>query len=324
MYQYWLVTAANRKAELRETSNEVKPKQGEVSVEIQYTTMNYKDALAILGKPGVIRKYALVPGIDFSGIVTKSEHEDFKAGDEVFTNGFGVGESKHGGFATQQIFCGDDIMHKPKNLSLKQLMQAGTAGYTAGLCLYDILQMGITPKDGPLFVSGATGGVGMFAVALAAAAGFDVTAISRKHEDDMLKRLGAKHILTTEQFGIEERPLGKEMMAAAIDCVGGDILSSFLARTKPEGVVAACGLAQSARLTTSVVPFILRGVKLLGINSVNQPKEKRAKVWELISKLDFEKFEGYFTDIELIEAQDAATKLLSGAHKGRFIIDMSR
>ncbi|MFV0431573.1 MAG: acryloyl-CoA reductase [Alphaproteobacteria bacterium] len=323
MFQYWQVENPKEKAKLCKTSTTKEIKEGEVRLKVQYSSINYKDALALMGRPGVIRKFPLTPGIDIAGIVSESRHKDFKEGDAVFTNGFGLGEDKNGGLATEQILIGDDLMHKPQALSLKQVMQVGTAGTTAAYCLNDLLNVGIKPSDGSLYVTGATGGVGMFATALSAAAGFDVVAISRKKDDAMLKKIGASKVLNLEEFGIEERPLGKENIAAAIDCVGGDILVSLLARTKSNGAVAACGLAKDAQLNMTVFPFILRGVRLLGVSAVYQPKHKRQAAWELISKLDFTLFEGYFSDIALSQACEAAENILAGKHKGRYIVHMN-
>lgn len=322
MEKYWEAVAAKQKAILTEKSFDAL-EDGYISVDIHYSSLNYKDALALWGKPGVIRCFPLTCGIDLAGIVTESQHKDYKRGDAVFANGFGLGEHFNGGLSTKQHILGEQALKLPKNLSLKNVMQAGTAGYTAALCLMDLQNIGITPQNGPLYVSGASGGVGMFSIALAAAYGFEVVAISRKADiADFLKKLGAQKIISSDVLQENKRPLDKSYIGSAIDTTGGDILATLLSRLHNEGAIAACGLAQNAVLNTSVLPFILRGAKLLGINSVYQPHEKRIKAWQMLEKLDFTQFDDYFSEIPLAQAQDAAEKILAGEHKGRYVVNM--
>ncbi len=323
MEKFWKAHAAKSKADY--VKEALPPlKEGEVAVDIHYSTVNYKDALALLGKPGVIRHFPLTCGIDLAGIVRESRHKDYAKGDAVFANGQGLGEAVNGGLASAQNVSGDYLLKAPSALSLKNIMQTGTGGYTAALCLMDLLNIGITPKNGPLYVSGASGGVGMFSVALAAVHGFDVVAISRKKDADaFLKKLGAKDVVLAEDFegGEQKRPLDKTSIGSAIDTTGGEILSTLLTRINDEGAIAACGLAQNVKLDTTVLPFILRGVKLLGINSVYQPKEKRQKAWQMLAKLNFDEMEDFLTEAPLEDAQNIAAQILAGQHKGRFVIN---
>ncbi len=321
MQQAWIVKEKGKPAVL-EAYEPQALQEGEVLIDVQYSSLNYKDALALCGKPGVIRDYPLVAGIDIAGIVVQSRHENYVAGMEVFTTGLGLGEEKNGGLATTQVLKGDDLMPVPSALSMQQVMQVGTAGFTAALCLQNILHMGLTPNDGPLYVTGANGGVGTFAVALAAKHGFEVTALSRTPDVAALKRKGATHILSLEEFGIEERALAKGTIAAAIDTVGGDILSSLLARMQPYGAIAMCGLANSIALNTTVMPFILRNVRLLGVSAVYQPLNVRLVAWELITDLDFTQLQEDFTEIALSDALAKAEEILAGKHRGRYIVKM--
>ncbi len=319
MQKGWIVKEKGKAAILEEFAL-AEPKEGEVLIDVDYSSINYKDALALCGKPGVIRSFPLVAGIDIAGQVVQSYHPKFSEGMHIFTTGYGLGEDKNGGLATKQIISGDNLMIVPDPLSTKKVMQVGTAGFTAALCLQNILDMGITPDDGPLYVTGASGGVGTFAVALAAEAGFEVTAISRNPNAEQLKRKGATNVLSLDEFGIEDRALAKATIAAAIDSVGGDVLSTLLARMKPYGAIAMCGLAKSHKLETTVMPFILRNVRLLGVSAVYQPEDARLKAWNLIASSDLSKLEQDFTEIPLADAQNKAEEILAGKHQGRYVV----
>lgn len=322
MQKGWVVKEKNKAAQLEEFEL-AELKDGEVLIDVDYSSINYKDALALCGKPGVIRSFPLIAGIDIAGKVIKSQHSDFSEGTHVFTTGYGLGEEKNGGLATKQIIDGNNLMMVPKQLSTKQVMQVGTAGFTAALCLQNILDMGITPDDGPLYVTGAGGGVGTFAVALASEAGFEVTAISRNPDIDQLKRKGATNVLSLEEFGIEEGALARATIAAAIDSVGGDVLSTLLARMKPYGTIAMCGLAKSPKLDTTVMPFILRNVRLHGVSAVYQPASARLKAWDMIASSNLSKLEDNFTEIPLAEAQNKAEEILAGKHRGRYVVKVN-
>ncbi len=315
----WMIKEKGKAAILEEFELD-ELKEGEVLLDVHYSSINYKDALALCGRPGVIRSFPLVAGIDIAGEVVQTRHPNFSKGMHVFTTGYGLGEEKNGGLATKQIVLGDNLMVVPQQLSTKQVMQVGTAGFTAALCLQNILDMKITPADGPLYVTGANGGVGTFAVALAAEAGFEVTAISRNPDGDNLKRKGATHVLSLQEFGTEDKPLAKASIAAAIDSVGGDVLSTLLARMKPFGAAAICGLAKSPKLDTTVIPFILRNVRLLGVSAVYQPVDSRLKAWDMIASFDLSKLEEDFTEIPLSKAQQKAEDILAGKHQGRYIV----
>lgn len=318
MHQHWIVKEKNKKA-LWENFQEQPLKEGEVRLDLHYSSINYKDALALCGKPGVVRKFPLTLGIDMAGIVKESQHKDFTKGEEVFATGLGLGEDKNGGLSTSQIIDGNFLLPINKNLTMKKTMQAGTAGFTAALCMMELLHMNITPKDGPLYVTGAQGGVGTFAMILASQLGFEIVALSRNPNEKYLKEKGASQILSLEEFGIADKPLAKAEIAAAIDTLGGDILSTLLTRIKPYGAVASCGLAQASHLHTSVMPFILRNIRLLGVSAVFQPMEQRLKAWEMISQLDFSLIEKDIKEIPLHQAQEKAEKILQAQHRGRYI-----
>ncbi len=319
MQKGWVVKEKGEKAKLEEFEL-AELKEGDVLIDVEYSSINYKDALALCGKPGVIRQFPLVAGIDVAGKVIKSRHEKFSKGLHVFVTGYGLGEEKNGGLATRQIVNGDNLTIVPEQLSTKKVMQVGTAGFTAAICLQNILDMGIKPSDGPLYVTGASGGVGTFAVALAAAAGFEVTAISRNPDAAQLKRKGATNVLSLAEFGIEEKALAKASIAAAIDSVGGDVLATLLARMQPYGAIAMCGLAQSPKLNTTVMPFILRNVRLLGVSAVYQPLDVKLRALDMIISADLSKLEENFMEVPLEQAQSKAEEVLAGKHHGRYVV----
>lgn len=299
---------------------------GEVIVRVRYSTLNYKDALAISGRSPVVRKFPMVPGIDFAGVVESSQDARFAAGDEVILNGWGVGETQWGGLAQYAVAKGDWLIPMPREMSALQAMSIGTAGYTAMLCVMALQDHGVIPESGPILVTGANGGVGTIAIAILSRLGYSVTASTgRIDQSDYLIALGASGIMDRKTLGAPGKPLQKECWAAAVDCVGGQTLSNVLAGTRYGGVVAACGLAQSMDLPATVAPFILRGVSLLGIDSVYASRERRMEAWNrLASQLDPRIVEGNMRVIGLGEAIAAANELLEGKVRGRLVIDTDR
>lgn len=298
---------------------------GNVTVNVAYSTLNYKDALAITGKGPVVRQFPLVPGIDLAGIVEASDDPRYKPGDRVLLNGWGVGESHWGGLAQKARLNGDWLIPHPEGLDERQAMSIGTAGYTAMLCLMALERHGLKPSQGPVLVTGATGGVGSFAISLLAGAGYTVTAATGKSsEEAYLKRLGATSIIDRAELSAPGRPLAKEKWAAVIDSVGSHTLANACASTMSEGLVAACGLAQGMDFPATVAPFILRGVSLLGINSVTQPFERRVDAWERLStQLNLDALSLMSKDINLEGAIGAAADLMDGRIRGRLIVDVN-
>lgn len=295
---------------------------GDVSVRVLYSTLNYKDGLAVTGKGPVVRRFPLVPGIDFSGRVEASSHPDFKPGDLVILNGWGVGEAHHGGYAEMARVKGDWLIPLPQGMSAKDAMAIGTAGYTAMLCLMALEKHGLEPARGPAIVTGAAGGVGSVAVSLLAAAGWHVIASTgRAGESQYLRDLGAKEIIDRAELSGPARPLGKERWAAGIDSVGSHTLANLIAMTQAEGAIAACGLAQGMDLPSSVAPFILRGVALLGVNSVTAPKQRRIEAYrKLTAMLDKAKLNEMTRVIGLGDVIAAAPKILAGEIRGRTVV----
>ena len=297
---------------------------GDVTVRVTHSCLNYKDGLAMTGASPVVRRFPMIPGVDFSGVVEASDHPVYKPGDAVVLTGWGVGETHLGAYAEKARVKGDWLVPLPAGLSPEQTMAIGTAGYTAMLCLMALDAHGVTPKDGPALVTGASGGVGSVAVALLARAGWHVLASTgRAGEADYLKSLGAAEIVDREELGKPGRPLGKERWAAAIDAVGSTTLANVLAQTKADGAVAACGLAQGMDLPTSVAPFILRGVSLLGINSVTTPQAKRRAAWaRLAAELDLDKLAAMTNRVGLAEVGGLGTDILSGKVRGRTVVEI--
>jgi acrylyl-CoA reductase (NADPH) len=300
--------------------------EGDVTIDVAFSTLNYKDGLAITGKSPVVRKFPMVPGIDLAGTVTQSSHADWKIGDKVVLNGWGVGESHWGGLAQRARLKGDWLVPLPAAFTERQAMAIGTAGYTASLCVEALLKHGVQPGSGEVLVTGATGGVGSVAIALLVKAGFKVTASSGKPaEADYLKHLGAETIIDRNELSAAGKPLQKERWAAVVDSVGSHTLANACAQTRYGGAVAACGLAQGMDFPASVAPFILRGVSLLGIDSVMAPKAKRLSAWARLSAdLDPAALETILTEIPLAEAPDAARKLMEGTVRGRYVVDVNR
>ncbi|MCG5515415.1 MULTISPECIES: MDR family oxidoreductase [unclassified Ectothiorhodospira] len=300
--------------------------EGDVTVQVAYSTLNYKDGLAITGKAPVVKQYPMVPGVDFSGTVESSDHPDFKPGDAVILNGWGVGEGHPGGMSQKARVKGEWLVPLPSVLTPRRAMAVGTAGYTAMLCMLALVRQGVTPDKGDVLVTGANGGVGSVAVALLAGRGFNVVASTgRIEEAGHLKALGASEVIHRDELSGPGKPLGKTRWAAAVDTVGSQTLANVLSTTQYGGSVAACGLAQGMDLPTTVAPFILRGVNLLGVDSVYVPMERRVEAWDCIAtELDTNKLESMTTEVGLDEVIPLAEKILSGQVRGRTIVDVNR
>lgn len=310
-------------ADIQPLTTEMLP-AGDIIVDIHWSTLNYKDALAINGKAGIVRQYPMVPGIDFSGVIHHSEDPRFQVGQHVLLTGWGVGETHWGGLASQARVPANYLTPLPEQLSLKQAMVIGTAGFTAMLCVNALEDAGITPDKGEIVVSGASGGVGSTAVQLLSILGYDVVAISGREENNAyLQKLGAKRVLPRSDFTQPAKPLDKQLWAGAIDTVGGELLANLLAQTHYNGAVAACGLAGGFNLPTSVMPFILRNVRLQGVDSVYFPATKRAKVWERLAQLLPASFyEQVCSEIKLEDAAEYARKLLKNEVTGRTLVNL--
>ncbi len=299
---------------------------GEVTVRVDYSTLNYKDALAITGKAPVVRQFPMVPGVDFAGTVDASEHPSYRAGDRVLLNGWGVGETHWGGLAQRARVKGDWLIPLPAAFTPRQSMAIGTAGYTAMLCVMALERHGVTPASGEILVTGAAGGVGSVAVAVLAKLGFRVAAVTgRLAEAEYLKRLGAAEILDRALFTAPGKPLAKERWAGAIDVVGSHTLANVCAALRYRGVVAACGLAGGMDFPASVAPFILRGITLAGVDSVMCPRADRLEAWRRLSHdLDIGRLELLTEEIGLSQAIDLAGALLEGRVRGRVVVDTGR
>jgi acrylyl-CoA reductase (NADPH) len=297
-----------------------------VSIDVDYSTLNYKDALAITGKSPVVRSYPMVPGIDLAGVVTESTHANWKQGDRVVLNGWGVGESHWGGLAQRARLNGDWLVPLPSNFTSRQAMTIGTAGYTAGLCVDALVGHGVHPDQGEILVTGATGGVGSVAVALLKNAGFAVVAATGKlSESDYLRQLGAATVVDRAAFSEAGKPMQKERWAGVIDSVGSHTLANACAQTRYGGTVVACGLAQGMDFPASVAPFILRGVSLLGIDSVMAPTKPRMAAWDRLSRdLDAATLDAIAQEIPLGDAIAAAGELMAGTVRGRIVVDVNR
>jgi acrylyl-CoA reductase (NADPH) len=297
---------------------------GDVTVAIAATTVNYKDGLAITGKSPVVRRFPMVPGIDFAGTVLSSSHPDWKEGDKVILNGWGVGETHLGAFAAKARVKGDWLVPLPEGMSTRAAMAIGTAGYTAMLSVMALERHGITPDRGPMIVTGAAGGVGSVAVALLSKLGYHVIASTgRTEESDYLRDLGAAEIIAREELSGPAKPLAKERWAGGIDAVGSHTLANVLSMTSYGGAIAACGLAQGMDLPGSVAPFILRGVSLLGIDSVMAPMTLRLEAWQRLgSDLDHAKLEALSTTIAFDDIIGAAHDIVDGKIRGRVVVEI--
>jgi len=298
---------------------------GDVLVRVSHSTLNYKDALAITGKGPVVRQFPMVPGIDLAGIVEESQHPDFKAGDAVLLNGWGVGEAHWGGLSQYARLKGDWLIPQPEGFSPAEAMAIGTAGYTAMLSVLALERHGITPERGDILVTGANGGVGSFAIALLARLGYRVVASTgRPEEAEYLSALGAAEIIERASLSAPGRPLGRERWAGAIDSVGSHTLANVCASTRYGGCVAACGLAQGMDFPATVAPFILRGVTLAGIDSVMRPRADRLDAWQRLARdLDRGLLATTTHTIGLEQAMDAASALLAGQVRGRIVVDVN-
>src|SRR5256885_6864839 len=297
-----------------------------VTVRVEYSTINYKDGLVITGKSPVVRKFPMVPGIDLAGIVENSTSDTWRAGDRVLLNGWGVGEGHWGGFAQKARVNAEWLQRVPESFTTRQAMAIGTAGYTASLCIDALVKHGLTADRGDVLVTGASGGVGSVAIALLARAGFKVVASTGKaSEADYLKALGARDIIDRNELGQPGKPLQKERWAAVVDSVGSHTLANACAQTKYRGLVAACGLAQGMDFPTTVAPFILRGISLLGIDSVMAPLALREPAWiRLARDLDGAALERISRVIGLADTLNAAHDIVNGSIRGRVIVDVNR
>lgn len=296
--------------------------EGDVLVDVAFSTLNYKDALALTGAAPVVRRFPMVPGIDFAGIVAESSHPDLRPGDPVVLNGWGVGETHWGGLAGQARVRGDWLVKLPVGISLKQSMAIGTAGYTAMLCVLALERHGVTPASGEIVVTGAAGGVGSIALTLLAARGYTVAAVTgRPGEEAYLRSLGAASIVDRAELTGTPRPLARERWAGAVDVAGSTVLANVISAMKYRGVVAACGLAAGMDLPTSVAPFILRGVTLAGIDSVMCPLSERVAAWQaLADELDLHKLDAITTEIPLGQVIATAPEFLQGKVRGRIVV----
>jgi acrylyl-CoA reductase (NADPH) len=299
---------------------------GDVTVRVEWSTLNYKDALAITGRSPVVRSFPLVPGIDFAGVVEASEHAQWKAGDHVILNGYGVGEKHWGGLAQRARVSGDWLVRTPAPLTSRDAMAVGTAGYTAMLCVLALERHGVTPAQGKVLVTGAAGGVGSVAIMLLAKRGYHVIASTgRPAESDYLRELGAQEIIDRAELSGPGKPLAKERWVAAVDAVGSHTLANACAGTAYGGIVAACGLAQGMDFPATVAPFILRGVTLAGIDSVMAPHERRVEAWQRIAQdLSTARLASMVKEISLAEALAAAPDVLDGKVRGRLVVDVNR
>lgn len=299
---------------------------GDVTINVRYSSVNYKDGLAVTGKGKIVRDWPMVPGIDFAGVVETSSHADFHPGDEVILTGWGVGEKHWGGMAEKARVHGDWLVPLPSGLSARQSMIIGTAGLTAMLCVQALEENGIAKEQGPVAVSGASGGVGSTAVAILAASGYDVIAISgREDNTDWLKQLGASEVWPRQDFMQPGRPLNKQQLSGAIDTVGGYMLTNLLARTFYRGCVAACGLAGDMQLPATVMPFILRNIRLQGVDSVQCPKAERMAAWQqLAARLPELYFDKTVNEVTIEQVPQVAEQITNGQVRGRTLVKCSQ
>lgn len=306
----------------RATLTEAELMPGDVTVAVEWSTVNYKDGLALTGKGPVVRRFPMIPGIDFAGRVVASSHPGFAEGDDVILNGWGVGEVHYGAYAGLARVRGDWLIKRPAGLSARRAMAIGTAGYTAMLAVMALERHAITPARGPVLVTGAAGGVGSIAVAVLARLGHHVIASTgRPQEADYLRRLGAREIIERAELGAPGKPLGRERWAGAVDSVGSTTLANVLAQTSYGGAVAACGLAGGADLPTTVMPFILRGVSLLGIDSVMAPRSIREEAYRrLTADLDMELLDALSSEVAFDDLVATGEAVLAGQVRGRVVV----
>ncbi len=327
MFKGILITKgdAGYKAELQNIEDSVLP-DGDVRVEVEWSTLNYKDGLAITGQSPVVRRFPMIPGIDLAGTVLESSSSAWKVGDKVVLNGWGVGETHCGGLAQVARVKGEWLVPLPQAFSTRQAMAIGTAGYTAMLCVLALEHHGIKPQNGEVLVTGASGGVGSVAIALLSKLGYSVVASTgRLAESDYLKSLGASVVMDRNELSAPGKPIGKERWAGVIDTVGSHTLANACATTKYRGAVAACGLAGGMDFPASVAPFILRGVTLYGIDSVMAPIHLRLQAWQRLAlDLNMTKLEAMTREIGLSQAIKVAAELLQGKVRGRVVVDVAR
>ena len=307
-----------------QTLDESRQPEGDVTVDVHWSSLNYKDALAITGKGKIIRNFPMIPGIDFAGTVRTSEDPRFHAGQEVLLTGWGIGENHWGGLAEQARVKGDWLVAMPQGLDARKAMIIGTAGFTAMLCVMALEDAGVRPQDGEIVVTGASGGVGSTAVALLHKLGYQVVAVSgRESTHEYLKSLGASRILSRDEFA-ESRPLEKQVWAGAIDTVGDKVLAKVLAQMNYGGCVAACGLAGGFTLPTTVMPFILRNVRLQGVDSVMTPPARRAQAWQrLVADLPESFYTQAAKEISLAEAPKFAEAIINNQIQGRTLVKVN-
>jgi acrylyl-CoA reductase (NADPH) len=312
------------RAELTQLDDAQLPAEGDVTVAVEYSTINYKDGLAITGKSPVVRKWPMVPGIDGAGTVVSSSHANWKAGDHFLLNGWGVGEGHMGCLAERAKLKGDWLIPLPHGMTSRTAMAIGTAGYTAMLCAMALAENGVKPEHGEVLVTGASGGVGSVAVAILAARGYRVVASTGKTaEADYLKSLGATDVMDRAELSAPGKPLQKERWAGVVDSVGSHTLANAVAQVRYGGTVAACGLAQGMDFPASVAPFILRGVKLIGVDSVMAPIDRRIAAWSnLASEVKPDTLEKITQQISLADALAWAPKILAGEVRGRLVVDV--
>ena len=298
--------------------------EGDVTVRISHSTLNFKDGLALTGKAPVVRRFPMIPGIDFAGIVESSSHDGVKAGDAVILNGWGTGETHLGAYGQKARIKGEWLVPLPKSMSAAQAMAIGTAGYTAMLAVMALERHGLKPSHGPVIVTGAAGGVGSVAISLLSKLGWHVIASTgRAGEADYLKSLGASEIIDRAELSAPGRPLGKERWAAGVDSVGSVTLANLLAQTKYNGAIAACGLAQGMDLPASVAPFILRGVALFGVDSVMCARARRLEAWARLARdLDHKKLAAITTVVKLDQVIGMGAEILAGKVRGRVVVEI--
>lgn len=300
--------------------------EGDVLVKVDYSTVNYKDGLAMTGASPVVRSFPMVPGIDLAGVVEQSSDDRWQPGDKVVLNGWGVGEGHWGGLAQYARLKGDWLIALPDAFDSRQAMIIGTAGYTASLCVDALVDHGVTPDDGEILVTGASGGVGSIAIALLAKAGYTVVASTGKvAEADYLQGLGAAQVMDRAELSEPGKPMQRERWAGVVDAAGGNTLANACAQTRYRGAVAACGLAESPKFPATVMPFILRGVTLYGIDSVMAPAEPRERAWARLARdIDAAVLESVANDIGLAEAAGIGGDVLAGKIKGRLVVDVNK
>jgi len=298
--------------------------EGNVTIRVTHTTLNYKDGLAVTGKARIIRRWPMIPGIDLAGVVESSDSSDYKPGDEVLVNGWQLGETHYGGYAEKARVDAGWLVPVPKQFNCSDAMAIGTAGYTAMLCVLALEEHHVKPGNGPVLVTGAAGGVGSVAIALLSKLGYEaVASTGRTEEEEYLKYLGAAEVIDRSEFSGKPSMLGKERWAGAIDSVGSSTLANVLSQMKYSGAVAACGLAQGVDLPASVMPFILRGITLQGVESVMAPKQRRLEAWARLAKdLDIGKLRAMAVAHPLEDVLDLAPQIVEGKVRGRVVFNV--